>query len=838
MPVYNSVLLFVVVAVAVADIVVGLVVLQRDNRSTTHRFFAGSAAALAFWLVVSYLSDQALPSHARLLFLNRLAVSAGIVAGMLLVAFSLTFPHRKAKIAGPWQLAFVPGGLLAAACMFTPLLVADVVVMPWGTNIVLGPLYLVLVGWEIAAMIALTANIVRRYRVASRRDQIQFRYLFYGLGGFFLAALLFTGILPYSTGDNHLSQLMPFATLLFLLPTAYAMLRYHLLDIGWPAVRGALYTLLVATVAALLVVLAGRWMDDIFSPLGVDSHLGFFIVGLAAILGFQPLRELIDAASDRVLHQRTYDPNAVLRQLGDVIATTLDPEAVASIVAHELSREMKLTFASVAFLRVEAPVIVSAGPQPPSNDLRELLDIMSAGRPVVADDLESDDPLRSAMWRCTARVFVPLSHDGQLLGAIVLGAKRSGRAFSERDLRFLEILANEAGAALRNATLFDERSQRVRELGALNQLAIAIGTDVELEAVLRNALEQAVEVTSADAGSIMLLDSDGVALEIAAAVGLPAEIVTSAHERLGEGVAGRVAQAREAVIIIDEADERFSADTVRPEVSSAISVPVVFKDEIVGVINLSRKDSPHAFTTENLNVVASFAGQLAVAIKNSRLYGDLERTFLGTISSLAAAVDAKDPYTFGHSTEVTEYADAIGVRMGLPESERPTLHIAATLHDIGKIGIDSATLRKPGKLDAEERAAMERHPSIAADILAPLDFLKAAVPLILFHHERYDGHGYPSGVSGLTIPLGARIISVADAFNAMVSDRPYRAGLPLEVAVQELRDNSGTQFDPLVVEAFFEVLAERGELTPPELRVVSARHTRSARSGAAESHAV
>ncbi len=199
---------------------------------------------------------------------------------------------------------------------------------------------------------------------------------------------------------------------------------------------------------------------------------------------------------------------------------------------------------------------------------------------------------------------------------------------------------------------------------------------------------------------------------------------------------------------------------------------------------------------------------MAIAIDNARLYQDLEATFLGTISALAAAVDAKDPYTYGHSNDVTEYSIAIAEQLLLSDFEIETIRIAATLHDIGKIGIDASILNKPGKLSLEERAIVNRHPAIGVNILESLDFLKDAVPLILFHHERFDGEGYPSGITDGSIPLGARIIAVADSFNAMTSDRPYRKALSLQQAIEELQNNAGTQFDPTVVEAFLKVLAE------------------------------
>jgi putative nucleotidyltransferase with HDIG domain len=304
----------------------------------------------------------------------------------------------------------------------------------------------------------------------------------------------------------------------------------------------------------------------------------------------------------------------------------------------------------------------------------------------------------------------------------------------------------------------------------------------------------------------MLVDPDGQTLRIGTARGLPSEIVQSTVVQMGDGIAGWVAKHRKPLILVDaEPSNGFEGELASQGIRSALSVPLVSKGEIIGVLNVSKSKSAEAFTKQNLKVVASFAGQLAVAIENARLYVDLENTFLGTIGALAAAVDAKDPYTYGHSSEVTEHTIAIARKMGLSEDETEKLRIGALLHDIGKIGIDGAILNKSGRLTEEEFEIIKRHPDIAANILGSLEFLAEVVPLVRHHHEHYGGGGYPMGLSGQEIPLGARIIAVADAFNAMTSDRPYRASLAREVAIQELIKHSGTQFDPEVVRAFLRV---------------------------------
>ncbi|HLH24633.1 MAG TPA: HD domain-containing phosphohydrolase [Chloroflexota bacterium] len=185
-----------------------------------------------------------------------------------------------------------------------------------------------------------------------------------------------------------------------------------------------------------------------------------------------------------------------------------------------------------------------------------------------------------------------------------------------------------------------------------------------------------------------------------------------------------------------------------------------------------------------------------------RVYAELERSYLQTIEALAAALDARDSATEGHCQRVTGCTLVMGEYFGIQGAELTALHYGAALHDIGKIGIPDAILRKPGRLTEEEWALMRQHPELGERIIAGIEFLRSAVPVVLHHHERWDGAGYPAGLAGEAIPFGARIFMVSDAFDAMISNRPYRKGMPYEQALREIRHMSGKQFDPAVVEAF------------------------------------
>jgi len=185
-----------------------------------------------------------------------------------------------------------------------------------------------------------------------------------------------------------------------------------------------------------------------------------------------------------------------------------------------------------------------------------------------------------------------------------------------------------------------------------------------------------------------------------------------------------------------------------------------------------------------------------------QLYQMLRDPNAAAIQSLAAAVDAKDRYTHGHSERVTAYALEIGEALQMSSEMRDALKVAGLLHDLGKIGVPDSILNKPGSLTQEEREALQRHPSIGGDILHQSPQLDLIIPAVLFHHERWDGAGYPDGLAGESIPLVARILAIADAFDAMTSDRPYRKAMSVEEALLELRANAGKQFDPALVEMF------------------------------------
>jgi putative nucleotidyltransferase with HDIG domain len=810
--------LAILVVVGVANIALAFVVYARNRKNAANRSFAGAVLVIVFWLALDYLGAQpALAEYS--LEVNRATPVAGMLMGALLLYFALVFPQQETPLRPAWRLFFISGAVIMSTTLLTKAVVAAAPVTGSGARVVPGPLFPLFVSWVLVGIASTLYVFGSRYRRVQQRQKAQLKFVIMGVVMFAVSSLVLGLLLPVMTGAYEIARLNVLSTLLLTGFTAYAIVKHRLMDIRLVVLRSVAYATLLALAGAAFVVPVVLARSGLGRQFGIDPDPLIIIVGLVAVLGFQPMRHLLEGVTDRFFYRRTYDPTQLLSRLGLAMTSTLDLRGLAGMIAQELATQMRLDFAAVIFQHQEAAEVAAVGREFAHEDLHALLLACKRETLIVADDYDPGSDENEELASRGVRILAPLSASVGVVGAIVLGGKRSGEAFTSRDTDFLEILVSEASISIKNALLFDEKTQRVRELTALNELAFALGSSRELDALLDSALQQVAAVTGADTGSILLLEDGDETLTIAAAVGIPDDIVASTRIPVGEGIAGWVAECKEALVLVDDRDPRFAGELLREDIGSAICAPVLSKDEVIGVLNVNRKGGSELFTTENMHVVTSFAGQLGIAIENARLYTNLEGTFLGTISALAAAVDAKDPYTFGHSNEVTIHAVKIAEELGLEADDVQMIRIAATLHDIGKIGIDGAILLKPGKLTAEEREIINRHPAIGADILAPLDFLREAVPLVLFHHERFGGGGYPSGISGEAIPFGARIIAVADSFNAMVSDRPYREGLSLEAAMRELRENSGSQFDPTVVDAFLKLLNEGAIARRPELPV-------------------
>jgi HD-GYP domain-containing protein (c-di-GMP phosphodiesterase class II)/HAMP domain-containing protein len=350
----------------------------------------------------------------------------------------------------------------------------------------------------------------------------------------------------------------------------------------------------------------------------------------------------------------------------------------------------------------------------------------------------------------------------------------------------------------------------VKNISALNRVGVALSSELDLEKVSRLLINISAKGLRAEIGYIMLMDEKHEKLEMRSWTGMSEEFDETRTVSAGESVSGMVAKTGQPVLIplVDgdagiKSQSRYGFTRL-----SVISAPIKIKEKVLGVIELNNKRGTGSFNEEDLQMLQSIANQAAVAIENANLYQEVQQSYFDTIKALVQAVEEKDNYTRGHSERVTTFSSKIAERMGFSARQMQAISYGGVLHDIGKIGIDVNIIQKPGRLTQEEYNLIKDHPLIGERIISPIAFLKEVLPIVSQHHERYDGKGYPMGIDGSVMAPEARVLSVADAYDAMITARPYRNPLPREEAIAELRRCSGTQFDPIVVEHFLEILEE------------------------------
>lgn len=361
---------------------------------------------------------------------------------------------------------------------------------------------------------------------------------------------------------------------------------------------------------------------------------------------------------------------------------------------------------------------------------------------------------------------------------------------------------------------------RLKEALSLYKVSEAIAASLSLEEVMRTVTDAAIHEVDADQAVVLLADGEGAFYERAC------ELHPDFRPRAGVGVLDAAALneyfVEDKPLRVHGPQTRQYFSRVPEELSphSLIATPLRMRQRTLGFLAVVSYTRGKKFDEGQRKMVRMVANRAAAAIENAKLYEDLKATFQQTIKGLASAIDKMDRYTSGHSERVAAYAQILAIKLGLPEDDVEIVRQAALMHDIGKIGC-VMNLNKPGKLSQEEYEIFKKHPGFGRDILEPITFLHPLIPGVHLHHERWDGRGYPLGIKGKNIPLIARIISVADTYDAMTSDRAYRKALPHEVAVNEILRCAGAQFDPDCAHPFADAIEsereerlERGETIP------------------------
>jgi PAS domain S-box-containing protein len=350
-------------------------------------------------------------------------------------------------------------------------------------------------------------------------------------------------------------------------------------------------------------------------------------------------------------------------------------------------------------------------------------------------------------------------------------------------------------------------SKTVKELSLLYDIGKELTSTVEIDIVFSKILMYLSETLGYERAGILLLDEHTKTLEVKATTKPFTKSKRQVKVKPGKGITGLVARTGKPYIVKDVKKEHRYVPLDK-NTKSEVTVPLKVGNKIIGVINVEsyKRDT---FDEDDVRLLTLIANQAAIAIDNSNLYSSLEDSYLDTIRALVSAMEAKDHYTRGHSERVRQYALAIAEELDLDDKMKKELNYAGFLHDIGKIGISDYLLGKIEPLTINEYNIIKRHPEIGHFILKEVKHLSNTCEIIKSEHERYDGKGYPNGIKAKKIHIGARIIAVADAYDAMTTDRPYRKAISSNKAIQQLKHNAGKQFDPKVVKAFLKVIKKK-----------------------------
>ncbi|HHW42068.1 MAG TPA: GAF domain-containing protein, partial [Syntrophomonadaceae bacterium] len=510
-----------------------------------------------------------------------------------------------------------------------------------------------------------------------------------------------------------------------------------------------------------------------------------------------------------------------LSALFDFSKTVSGSLQVSEAARRGLQSVLKLTGAtsgSVIMLGEAEPgaaTLEVAATVEPCNELRVIPAgeiIASVGREAVAAHFDSR-PGEGTPEEKRPAVAIPLTAGGKVTGVLTLAGKPGGQRFTEDEAVFLTTLGTILGLALENARLFRKVQERAAMLERLIEVGQVLSSHLDVDLLLESALASVRDVLGAQRCVLRVLDENTGELVLRAGLGMSPKLQERVTRVRPEGnLLGEVLRRGEAVVVEDLAANGSGRHLpyYALEMRALVVVPVKAGGKILGTLKVY-SPVPRRWSEDEVEYLGTVAAQIGLAMENSCLYSSLREYYLSTVQALAAALEAKDVYTRGHSIRVAKWARSCARKLGLDAEEEEQVYLAGLLHDLGKIGIQEDILLKPGPLTPEERKEIQEHPEIGARILEPARFPAAVIAAVRHHHEDYGGGGYPAGLSREEIPLMARIIRVADAYDAMTSARPYRQAFTPQQARDELKRYAGRQFDPRVVDAFLRIPQEEME---------------------------
>ncbi len=531
---------------------------------------------------------------------------------------------------------------------------------------------------------------------------------------------------------------------------------------------------------------------------------------------------LLDDIAYRKEILRKRQESETLRKVGMLVTQSVNRRDITCLILEQLEKVLEYDSAAIQLLQDDSIRVEAARGSERSSefigveyslDEKEIIQsILMEVEAVVVDDVEQvsdwiafpgDEQARS--W-----LGIPLVVKGKRIGVLTLAHYEVGR-YSEYDIDLVTSFANQAAITLENNRLFEEAQRRLERLSSLREIDLTITGSLDIQLTLRVLLDQLVVQLDVDAADIYLLDPLLKSLDFAVSIGFHDQSTMEGLPVEDPLISQVVIENRPIKVSdMDKLSVKHAREgQFRKEGFAAfLAYPLLAKGEVLGILEVFQR-KPYHPSKEWLEFLEALAGQAAIAVDRLNMYLELKETNLelvqaydSTIASLAKALELRDMETEGHSKRVMELTLELAGAVGVDREELLHIRRGALLHDIGKMAIPDHILHKPGELTDEEWEVMKKHPEFAAEMLSSIAYLQQALDIPRYHHERWDGSGYPEGLSGKEIPLSARLFAVVDVWDALRSDRPYRPAWSDEQALDYIVEQSGKQFDPEIVKEF------------------------------------
>jgi diguanylate cyclase (GGDEF)-like protein/putative nucleotidyltransferase with HDIG domain len=816
--------------------IVLLLVVVQDTQSKTNRFFGYFLGVAAFWSFSSFMlvfNPGASPQYLQ--FWNEMVVSA--IAWVSIAYFHFVRVYNK-KSGGPWAYlgygftAFIlsmalTGRLVTNVSLVNGYLFHDI--RPW--DLIIG---VFIAPFVVSGLVML----VNRYRHSTDPfDRNRTIYLIIGSAALILLSYVtpFTPALAGLTTD-HIGNIINAALI------AYAISKFQLFDIKFVARRGLT---LIGLVAAIAITYGG--LSFILLQFGVPSTTVVVIAGIIVTmlaLSGRSLAHFIAVSVDRMFYRDTYRHRQELLDFSRKMSHILNLNDLSQALLPPLTKSLGVTHAALLFQDNAASDFIVQYTFPENHEIEGSLRLPvdnpiigwmdRLGKPLAPSQIESVAEFKG-LWQAEKEqltnanlaLLQPIKSRNKLIGLIALGPKRRGGIYTTEDLELIDRIASQAGVIIENAQLYIQATIRANtdELtGLYNHRHFHERIEQEIGRGSRFGITFSLIILDLDLFKVYNdiyghLAGDQLLRKVGKLIQGSVRTIDLAFRYGGEEFAVLLPETRmeDAYRVAERLRKTIESKSSFREMPVTASLGIanwptdgVMKEEIIHRADTALYRAKQ--TGRNRTCIASEG--LKLANKSTGVSETASAKPLSIIYALAATVDAKDHYTYGHSRKVSEYAVSLAEALNLPEDTVHNIRAAGLLHDIGKIGVPDSILTKPGALEQKEWEPIRTHPELGVEILKHVVDLSKCLPAILHHHENWDGTGYPQHLKGEAIPLEARILSVADAYDAITSPRPYRTQLALKDALDELRRCCGTQFDPSLIPVFCNLMEGGVKVSP------------------------